>query len=100
MSAISGQEVFIEVGRNHILLCDSYGRTCVDSNSSADRSANPSSPFVPKIENFCLDLIKSHKSSEPLVQAANTFKFRATSIFLGSVACLRGLVIYAQCPKT
>ena len=47
----------------------------MDSNSSADRSENPNSPFVPDTENFCLDSIKSHKSSEPLVQAANTFKF-------------------------
>ena len=47
----------------------------MDSNSSADRSANPISPFVPDTENFCLDSIKSHKSSEPLVQVANTFKF-------------------------
>ena len=73
-SAISGQEVFNEVGRK-ILFCDSYGGTCVDSNSSADRSANPNSPFVPDTENFCLDSITSHKSSEPLVQAADTFKF-------------------------
>ena len=99
-SAISGQEVFNNVGTNHIPLCDSYGGTCVDSNSSADRSANPNSPFVPGAENFCLDSIKSHKSSEPLVWVANTLTFRTTSIFLGSVACLRGLVIYAQCPKT
>ena len=35
----------------------------------------PNSPFVLDTENFCLDSIKSHKSSEPLVQAANAFKF-------------------------
>ena len=73
-SAISGQEVFNETGRK-ILLCDSRGRTSVDSNSSTDRSANPNSLFVSDTENFCLDSIKSHKSSEPLVQVANTFKF-------------------------
>ena len=39
-------------------------------------------------------------SSEPLVRAANTLKFRTTSIFIGSVACPRGLLIYAQCSKT
>ena len=65
-SAISGQEVFNEVGRK-ILLCDSRGGTCVDSNSSTDRSANPNSLFVSDTENFCLDSIKSHKSSEPPV---------------------------------
>ena len=47
----------------------------MDSNSSADRSANPNSPFVPDTENLCLDSIKSRKSSEPLLLAANTFKF-------------------------
>lgn len=47
----------------------------MESNSSADRSANLNSPFVPDTENFCLDSIKSRKSSEPPVQAANTFKF-------------------------
>ena len=54
----------------------------MDSKSSADSSANPNSPFVSDTENFCLDSIKSHKSSEPLVQVANTFKFCTTSIFL------------------
>ena len=53
------------------------------------------SPFVPDTENFCLDSIKSRKSSEPPVQAAHTFKFWTTSIFLGPVACPCGLVIYA-----
>ena len=47
----------------------------MESNSSADRSANLNSPFVPDTENFCLDSIKSGKSSELPVQAANTFKF-------------------------
>ena len=74
-SAISGQlRSFNEVGRK-ILLCDSFGGTCVDSKSSADSAANPNSPFVSDTENFCLDSIKSHKSSEPLVQAANASKF-------------------------
>ena len=73
-SAISGQEVSTKLEEKSFY-GDSYGGTCVDSNSSADRSSNPNSPFVPDTENFCLDSIKSHKSSEPLVQAANTFKF-------------------------
>ena len=66
----------------------------MDNPLSAEVLANPNSAFVTETENFCLHLIKSHKSSEPLVQAANNFKFRTTSIFLGPVACPRGLVIY------
>ena len=60
-SAISGQEVFNQVGRKHILGCDSYCGTCVDSNSSAERLANYA--FVTGTEHFCLDSIKSHESS-------------------------------------
>ena len=66
----------------------------MDSNSSAERLANSNTPLVTETVNFCLHSIKSHESSEPLVQAANNFKFRTTSIFLGPVDCPRGLVIH------
>ena len=66
----------------------------MDSNSSAERFTNPNSPFVAETENFCLNSIKSLKSSEPLGQVANTFKFRAISILFGPVACPRRLCSY------
>ena len=69
----------------------------MDLKSSAERLANPNSPFVVETENFGVVLIKSHKSSEHLVQAANTFKFQTISILLGPVACPHRLVIYQTC---
>ena len=66
-----------------------------DNPLSAEILTNPNSPFVRKQTiSACMHLIKNHKSSEPLVQAANNFKFRITSIFLGPVACPHGPVIY------
>ena len=73
--AIRGQEVFNLVGRKHILGCDSYCGTCLDSNSSAERLANLNLSHA-GTENFCLDLIKSsHESSKSLVRAANLVMF-------------------------
>ena len=46
-SAISGQEVLTKL-EEKFFYGDSYGGSCVDSNSSADRSSNPNSPFVPE----------------------------------------------------
>ena len=57
--------------KKHILGCDSYCGTCVDSNSSPERLANLNFAFVSGTENFCLDLIESHESSKILGQAAN-----------------------------
>ena len=72
--AIRGQ-VFNLVGRKHILGCDSYCGTCVDSNSRAERLANLNLSHA-GTENVCLDLIKSsHESSKILVQAANLVIF-------------------------
>ena len=62
----------------------------MESNSSADRSANLNSPLVPDTENFCLDSIKSRKSSEPPVQAANIFKFEQPPFFLDQWLVLVG----------
>ena len=48
----SSQEVLNKVGRKHILCPDSYGGTCVDLNSSAERLANPNSPFFHRNRKF------------------------------------------------
>ena len=58
--------------KKHILGCDSYCGTCVDSNSSTERLANLNFAFVSGTENFCLDSIESHESSKILGQAANS----------------------------
>ena len=50
--------------------------TCLDSNNSAERLANPTSAFVTGTENFRLDSIKSHESSIPHVQATKASVFR------------------------
>ena len=58
--------------KKHILGCDSYCGTCVDSNSSTERLANLNFAFVSGTENFCLDAIESHESSKIIGQAANS----------------------------
>ena len=45
-----------------------YCATCVDSNKSTERLANPNSTFVTGTDNFRLDWIRSHESSIPHVQ--------------------------------
>lgn len=53
-----------------------YCATCVDSNKSAERLANPNSTFVTGTDNFRLDSIRSHESSIPHVQVTKAFMFR------------------------
>ena len=58
--------------KKHILGCNSYCGTCVDSNSSTERLANLNFAFVSGTENFCLDTMESHESSKIIGQAANS----------------------------
>ena len=53
-----------------------YCATCVDSNKSAERLANPNSTFVTGTDNFRLDSIRSHESFIPHVQVTKAFMFR------------------------
>lgn len=77
-SVISGQEDFNQVRRKLILSWDSYFRTCVDSNSSAERLANLNSAFVTKAKYFCVESIKSHESCEQHLESSSPFKFSCT----------------------
>ena len=61
-SAISGRDVFNQVRRKHILGCDSYCGTCVDSNSSGKQIRTL---LLSQNGNFLSGLDKTHKSSEP-----------------------------------
>ena len=55
-----------------------YCATCVDSNKSAERLANPNSTFVTGTDNFRLDSIRSHESSilHAHVQVTKAFMLR------------------------
>ena len=77
-----------------------YCATCVDSNKSAERLANPNSTFVTGTDNFRLDSLRSHESSIPHVQVTKLLCFNAIlRKLLENGKAVNTFVALKECPN-
>ena len=73
-----------------------YCATCVDSNKSAERLANPNSTIVTGTDNFRLDSIRSHESSIPHLQVTKAFMFLCFDAILRKFYFQKHLLLYQK----